>query len=109
MTVPKIDNRDAEAILKQISEMVPFYTPEWNYKTKDAGFALLKIFAQIFEGIIGRLNRVPDKGFIEFLNMAGVGLLPAQQARAPLVFNLSKGAPGTGFNPYRCTSSRKDG
>jgi|GEM_PF-823222 hypothetical protein len=93
MTVPKIDNRDAEAILKQISEMVPFYTPEWNYKTKDAGFALLKIFAQIFEGIIGRLNRVPDKGFIEFLNMAGVGLLPAQQARAPLVFNLSKGAP----------------
>lgn len=93
MTVPRIDNRDAETILKQISEMVPFYTPEWNCESKDAGFALLKIFAQMFEGVIGRLNRVPEKSFIEFLNMAGVELLPAKQARTPLVFKLSKGTP----------------
>jgi len=93
MSAPKIDRRSNEDILNEIRKLAPFYTPEWNPDSGDAGFALSRIFARMFEGIIGRLNRVPDKNFIEFLNMLGTKLLPAQQARAPVVFSLSQGVP----------------
>ena len=92
MSVPKIDQRGTEEILKQFREMVPFYTPEWNPETKDPGWALTRIFAGMFAGVVNRLNQVPEKNFIEFLNMIGVKLLPVQQARAPVVFSLSSGA-----------------
>ncbi len=92
MSAPKIDHREIQDILLQIQEMAPFYTPEWNPATEDAGWALTRIFASLFDGIIKRLNQVPDKNFVEFLNMLGVKILPAQQARAPVVFALSSGA-----------------
>ncbi|OPX86524.1 MAG: Baseplate J-like protein [Pelotomaculum sp. PtaB.Bin104] len=92
MSAPKIDQRGIEDILLQIREMAPFYTPEWKPETADAGWALTRIFASMFEGIIKRLNQVPDKNSVEFLNMLGVKLLPAQQARAPVAFTLSSGA-----------------
>ncbi|MGC5328270.1 putative baseplate assembly protein [Brevibacillus sp. SYSU BS000544] len=94
MSAPKIDKRDAEAILKQIRELVPFYTPEWKASEKsDSGVALLRIFTHMIAGVIGRLNQVPDKNFIAFLNMLGLKLLPAIEARAPVTFHLSIGAP----------------
>ncbi|MBU7005767.1 baseplate J/gp47 family protein [Phosphitispora fastidiosa] len=92
MSTPKIDHRGIEDILVQFREMVPFYTPEWNPQAKDPGWALAEIFAEMFAGVLERLNQVPEKNFIEFLNMLDVKLLPAQQARAPVVFNLSSGA-----------------
>ncbi|MBD5799845.1 putative baseplate assembly protein [Bacillus pseudomycoides] len=92
MSAPKIDKRDMEALLKQIREMVPFYTPEWKASDEsDSGVALLRIFSQMVAGVIGRLNQVPDKNFIAFLNMLGLKLLPAMQARALVTFNLSTG------------------
>ena len=57
-----------------------------------AGAALLTIFAKMLEGLIRRLNEVPQKNFIAFLNMLGARLLPAQPARVPLTFTLSTGA-----------------
>lgn len=93
MSAPKIDPRNSTQILKQITDLVPFYTPEWKAAEEtDSGMALLKIFAQMLEGVINRLNQVPDKNFIAFLNMLGFKLLPAEQARAPVTFMLSTGA-----------------
>lgn len=43
------------------------------------------------KNVIDRLNRVPEKNFIEFLGMLGVKLLPAQPAMAPITFALSEG------------------
>lgn len=92
MTAPLIDKRGFQEILKHIRALAPFYTPEWNaLEEKDSGAALLKIFAQMHAGTIGRLNQVPDKNFIAFLNMLGLTLLPGVQAHAPVTFNLSTG------------------
>ncbi|HEX8745877.1 MAG TPA: putative baseplate assembly protein [Pyrinomonadaceae bacterium] len=90
---PKIDRRDREAILKEVRALAPVYVPEWGAASETgAGAALLKIYAKLLEGLIRRLNDVPTKNFIAFLEMLGVKLLPAQPARAPLTFLLSTGA-----------------
>ncbi len=90
---PKIDQRKFADLLQEIRQLVPFYTPEWQVSEDgDSGSALLKIFSQMVAGTLQRLNRVPEKNFIAFLDMLGVQLLPAQQSRAPVRFDLSKGA-----------------
>jgi hypothetical protein len=90
---PKLDTRDSEAIMQQVRSLAPFYTPEWNSAEENgAGATLLKIVARLLEGIIRRLNDVPLKHFIAFLESIGIKLLPALPARTPLTFFLSSGA-----------------
>jgi len=99
--LPRIDTRDFQALLEEKKAMVPLYTPEWDISDeKDAGVALLNIFTHMQEEIINRLNRVPDKHFTAFLEMLGIQLIPAQPARVPVSFYLSKGSEGA-FIPAR--------
>ncbi len=90
---PKLDPRDSEAIVQQARALAPFYVSEWDAAEETgAGATLLKIVARLLEGIIRRLNDVPLKHFIAFLESIGIKLLPALPARAPLTFFLSTGA-----------------
>ncbi|MEH1771551.1 putative baseplate assembly protein [Nostoc sp.] len=99
---PKIDTENFETILQKIRKLVPFYTPEWIVSdNKDSGSALLKIFAHLYTGTLQQLNLVPEKNFIAFLDMLGVKLLPAAQARAPVTFTLSNGAIATVLIPAK--------
>jgi uncharacterized phage protein gp47/JayE len=89
---PKIDYRKFSDLLKMLKELVPHYTPEWAASDeKDSGVALLKIFSHIAESVVNRLNQVPRKNLVAFLDMLGIELLPAQSARVPLTFKLAKG------------------
>ncbi|HYG81476.1 MAG TPA: hypothetical protein VD861_13860, partial [Pyrinomonadaceae bacterium] len=89
---PKIDERKASDLLRQLRGMAPHYTREWPAKDDaDPGVALLKIFSFIAEGVIGRLNRAPERNFLAFLDMLGIRLLPATPARAPVRFLVAKG------------------
>jgi hypothetical protein len=53
--------------------------------------ALIGIFSRWAELIIERLNRVPDKNFVAFLNMLGAAQLPPEPARVPITFALAAG------------------
>lgn len=101
MQAPEIDGRSYEDILKQIQKMVPYYTPEWNFddKSSDSGAALARIFAAMLSGTVKRLNQVPGKNFIEFLNMLNIKQIPARHARVPLTFKLSSGTTQNVFIP----------
>ena len=89
---PKIDYRKFSDLFNMLKESVPHYTPEWLASDeKDPGVALLKIFSHIAESVVNRLNQVPRKNFVAFLDMLGIELLPAQSARVPLTFKLAKG------------------
>ncbi|MBO7743578.1 putative baseplate assembly protein [Paenibacillus sp. MWE-103] len=93
MKAPLIDARDLNAIFKEMRELAPFFAPEWTPDSdRDTGTAVMDIFARMYGGILERLNRVPDKNFIAFLNRLGIKLLPASQARGPVTFALSSGA-----------------
>lgn len=93
MNPPRIDNRSLPDLIEQMKEMVPYYTPEWRFSPDDPdpGTALFLIFAEMFQNNIERLNRVPLKNFIAFLNMLDVSQLSAKPAHAYVTFQLSVG------------------
>ncbi len=66
------------------------YCPEWtDYNLSDPGITLIELFAWMTELITYRLNRVPEKNYIKFLDLLGVQLQPPSSARAELTFWLS--------------------
>jgi hypothetical protein len=100
VSLPKIDARKANDLLRQLRRMAPHYTREWPAKDEtDPAVGLLKIFSTIAEGVISRLNRAPERNFLAFLDMLGIRLLPATPARAPVRFLLAKGTEDAVFVP----------
>jgi hypothetical protein len=99
MTVvpPKIDTRTAEKIAGEVRTLLgqtPWEQLIGHKFTADGGVsnALIRIFAHLAEIIIERLNRVPEKQFLAFLDLLGAALLPPQPARVPLTFTLAAGS-----------------
>jgi predicted phage baseplate assembly protein len=69
------------------------YTPEWTVRAlDDAGVALVVVFASLLEPVLTRLNRLPEKAFVEALNILGIELLPAEPASATLQFSILSSA-----------------
>ncbi|MCU0541074.1 MAG: putative baseplate assembly protein [Oscillatoriaceae cyanobacterium Prado104] len=76
--------------LKQINVKVKgWLKPE----KPDAGLALIRIFGRMAATVSDRINRVPDKNFLAFLDLLGTQILPPQPARVPLTFYLASGVP----------------
>ncbi len=70
------------------------YCPEWtDYNLSDPGITLIELFAWMTELMVYRLNRVPDRNYVKFLELLGVQLQPANSARVPLTFYLSTPFP----------------
>ncbi len=90
---PPIDSRDVETLLNQFLERKLGYVPAWNPEPKSAGAAVGPIFARFLFAILARLNQVSAKDKLALLDYLGMRLIPAQPSRAPIVFQLSKGAP----------------
>src|SRR5690606_4225905 len=86
--------RDAAALIERMKRLAPYYTPEWRFRPEDPdpGTALFLLFAKLLEGNIRRLNQVPHKSLLTFLNQFGAALLPARPALAQVVFELAEGA-----------------
>lgn len=53
-----------------------------------ADWALLRLFGRLSELIVDRLEQVPEKHFLSFLNHAGIDLLPPIPAEVDLSFDL---------------------
>lgn len=51
------------------------------------GTALVKLFGRLVELMFNRLNRVPEKSFLAFLNRAGISLLPPLASSTIVKFN----------------------
>ncbi|PLX60272.1 putative baseplate assembly protein [Sedimenticola selenatireducens] len=92
--VPSLLDSDRLAIRQEIQARLPAFTPDWtNARDGDAGYALLKLYAELAEPVGQRLNRLPDKALIEFLRTLGVDDQGARPARAMLAFTASNSAP----------------
>jgi len=105
---PKIDKREYEDLLREIKSLAPFYTPEWKASEKDSGTTLAKIFTHMLEAIIHRLNKVPKKNFIAFLDTVGIKLLQSQSAKAPVTFFLTERVSGHVLIPKRSQIAAED-
>ncbi len=74
--------------------MVPYYAKRWDPESDDAGTVLLEVFSELAEAVIDRLDRVPGKHSVAFLDTLGVSRQPPQSARVPITLQVSDGAEG---------------
>ena len=85
---PNLDDRRYADIIAETQKLIPQYCPQWtNFSPADPGMTLVQLFAWMTELIIYRLNKVPDKTYIHFLNFIGEERKRAQPSIAPLTFH----------------------
>jgi hypothetical protein len=95
---PNLDDRTFEDIVAEAKRLIPSKCPQWtDFNPSDPGITLLELMAWMTEMILYRLNRVPDKSFIEFLSLMGVRLIPPQPAKTWIVFEVAGRAPEKGL------------
>ena len=108
MVAPKLDSRSAEEILAQAIHLAQtVYVPGWlgapnpsiAGDTGDPAFQLLRAFSRLMEILVERLNQVPDKNFLAFLDTVGVEASPGAPAAVPVTFLPSAKAPQGGLVP----------
>jgi predicted phage baseplate assembly protein len=92
---PNLDDlRFQRDLVDEARKRIVRYCPEWtDYNLSDPGITLIELFAWMTEQICYRLNRVPEKNYIHFLDMLGVQLQPASSAHTYLTFRLSTPFP----------------
>jgi hypothetical protein len=95
INIPKIDKRTEDRLWCEFVSRAGNYIPQWDpNRNNDAGRALAKIyFEKMFIEVQQRLNSMPEKNKIAFLNYLGIDLLPAQSAETSVVFGLVPGTP----------------
>lgn len=90
---PKLDDREFDDIVAEAISLIPRYAPDWtNHNPSDPGITLIELAAWMTDLILYRLNRVPEKNYVAFLNLLGIKLKPPRAARALVQFQLVEGA-----------------
>lgn len=104
-TPPVLDPRQADDLVERLRHLAlgTFEAPgfvfgEWAGR-QDTGMVLMRIFARFMEMTLERLNRVPEKNLLAFLDLMGVGVMPPAMARVPLTFTLAGNAGPAGLLP----------
>jgi predicted phage baseplate assembly protein len=90
LQTPNLDDRKFQDIVSEARSKIPLYCPKWtDYNLSDPGITLIELFAWMVDVLIYRLNRVPEKNYIKFMDLIGIKLEPPQPATANLTFRLS--------------------
>ncbi|SKB73263.1 putative baseplate assembly protein [Lachnospiraceae bacterium] len=88
-----VDERKKEDVLKQVKDLAASYVPEWRYEEgdpDDPAAVLSEIFAEMYAGIIERLNETPERFYDEFLNILGVEEAEPAAAEGLVQFSVDK-------------------
>ncbi|MER7577512.1 putative baseplate assembly protein [Streptomyces sp. NPDC126514] len=90
LPAPHLDDRRFQDLVDEAKRMVMQRCPEWtDHNVSDPGVTLIETFAYMTDQLLYRLNRVPDRLYIKFLDLIGVHILPPTPARTNLTFWLS--------------------
>lgn len=88
--VPNLDDRRFQDYVDDAKRYVQQHCPEWtDHNVSDPGVTLIETFAFMVEQLTYRLNRVPDRNYLKFLELIGLRLFPASAAEVPVTFWLS--------------------
>jgi hypothetical protein len=91
---PRLDGRTRDEIHAALREMAPYYVPEWDPEADDVGSAMLDLFADLAAGVVDRVDRLPEKHRVAFVDALRFDREPPHAARLPLSFTLATGAHG---------------
>jgi predicted phage baseplate assembly protein len=97
LPTPNLDDlRFQHDLVDEARKRITHYCPEWTeYNLSDPGVTLIELFAWMTEMMVYRLNRVPEKNYLKFLEMLGLQRKPASSARTEITFWLSAALPLT--------------
>ena len=94
LPVPNLDDRRFQDLVDDAKRLVQQKCPEWtDHNVSDPGVTLIETFAWMTDQLIYRLNRVPDRNYVKFLELIGVNLFPPTAARSQVTFWLSAPQP----------------
>lgn len=102
LKTPNLDDRKFQDIVREARSKIPLYCPKWtDYNLSDPGITLIELFAWMVDLLLYRLNRVPEKNYIKFMELIGIRLEPAKPARVDVTFRLSAPQPEAITIPQR--------
>jgi hypothetical protein len=85
--LPAIDDREHAALVRDTLALAAVHAPEWTHTgPSDPGVTLVELFAFMAESLLYRANLIPERNRLKFLQLLGIGLRPAQPARALVQF-----------------------
>ncbi|MEV1024949.1 putative baseplate assembly protein [Streptomyces sp. NPDC050264] len=91
---PNLDDRRFQQLVDEAKRYVQQRAPEWtDHNVSDPGVTLIETFAYLVDQLLYRLNRVPDKNYLAFLDLLGITLFPPVAAGAEIDFWLSAPQP----------------
>lgn len=82
MSLPlqNLDDITFEELVKEAKSLIPVYTSEWtNHNPSDPGITLVELFAWLCEMIIYRIDQIPEKNYLRFLNLLGIQLAEGEE------------------------------
>ncbi|MFE7974511.1 putative baseplate assembly protein [Streptomyces shenzhenensis] len=87
---PNLDDRRFQQFVDDAKRYIQQRAPEWtDHNVSDPGVTLVETVAHMADQIVYRLNRVPEKNHLAFLDLVGITLFPPSAARTEVTFWLS--------------------
>ena len=94
LPVPNLDDRRFQDLVDDAKRLVQQRCPEWtDHNVSDPGVTLIELFAWMTDQLLYRVNRIPDRHYVKFLELIGIRLFPPSAARGDVTFWLSGPQP----------------
>src|SRR4051812_20622579 len=96
LPAPDLDDRRFQDLVDDAKRLVQQRCPTWtDHNVSDPGVTLIEAYAQMVDQLIYRLNRMPDRNYVKFLELIDVQLRPPSAARGTATFWLAAAQPQT--------------
>ncbi|MFJ4972817.1 MULTISPECIES: putative baseplate assembly protein [unclassified Streptomyces] len=87
LPTPDLDDRRFQDLMDEARRLIARRCPEWtDHNPSDPGSTLVEAFAMMADQMIHRINQVPDRLYVKFLDLIGLRMLPPAAARTPVTF-----------------------
>ena len=94
LPAPPLDERTFQDLVDDAKRYVKAHCAEWSdHNVSDPGVTLIEAVAQMVDVLLFRLNQMPDRLYLKFLELMGLELLPPTPAEGPVTFWLAAPRP----------------